>query len=170
VIGACAEHGISECHACRLVKQPRGTQRYRPTQREDEDALTQAIVALASQYGRVSPCRRSAAARLYLRGKAQDCGSINTADINRMNKAQTARSCRLPTGRRRSHSRGSLRIVSGLAENTNSIFCDGPSEPETANGCLVLPSAGTDAERPYVRAVHPELADLRALPSAPGTP
>ena len=35
-----------------LVKQPRGTQRYRPTQREDEDALTQAIIQLASQYGR----------------------------------------------------------------------------------------------------------------------
>jgi len=34
------------------VKQPRGTQRYRPTQREEEDKLTQAIVALASQYGR----------------------------------------------------------------------------------------------------------------------
>jgi putative transposase len=32
--------------------QPRGTQRYRPTQREDEDALTQAIITLASQYGR----------------------------------------------------------------------------------------------------------------------
>jgi len=32
--------------------QPRGTQRYWPTQREDEDALTQAIVILASQYGR----------------------------------------------------------------------------------------------------------------------
>jgi transposase InsO family protein len=32
--------------------QPRGTQRYRPTQREDEDALTQAIIVLASQYGR----------------------------------------------------------------------------------------------------------------------
>jgi putative transposase len=32
--------------------QPRGTQRYRPTQREEEDALTQAIVVLASQYGR----------------------------------------------------------------------------------------------------------------------
>ena len=39
------------------------------------------------------------------------------------------------------------RIVSGLAVNTNSIFCDGPSRPETANGCLVLPSAGTDAAR-----------------------
>ncbi|HEU5400133.1 MAG TPA: IS3 family transposase [Terriglobales bacterium] len=44
--------GLSERRACRLVNQPRGTQRYQPTQREDEDALTQAIVALASQYGR----------------------------------------------------------------------------------------------------------------------
>ena len=35
-----------------LANQPRGTQRYRPTQREDEDALTQAIIQLASQYGR----------------------------------------------------------------------------------------------------------------------
>jgi transposase InsO family protein len=30
----------------------RGTQRYQPAQREDEDQLTQAIVSLASQYGR----------------------------------------------------------------------------------------------------------------------
>jgi transposase InsO family protein len=35
-----------------LVHQPRGTQRYEPTQRNDEDQLTQAIIALASQYGR----------------------------------------------------------------------------------------------------------------------
>jgi hypothetical protein len=35
-------------------------------------------------------------------------------------------------------SRDSLRIVSGLAENPNSIFCDGSPEPEAANGCLVL--------------------------------
>src|ERR1700685_3419814 len=34
--------------------------------------------------------------------------------------------------------RGSLRIVSGLAENTNSIFCDGPTGPDAANGCPVL--------------------------------
>jgi putative transposase len=46
------ERGVSERHACHLLGQPRGTQRYRPTQREDEDRLTQAIVALASQYGR----------------------------------------------------------------------------------------------------------------------
>jgi putative transposase len=46
------EQGLSERWACRLVNQPRGTQRYQPTQREDEDILTKAIVALASQYGR----------------------------------------------------------------------------------------------------------------------
>jgi hypothetical protein len=34
--------------------------------------------------------------------------------------------------------RGPFRVVSGLAENTNSIFCDGSSEPEAANGCPVL--------------------------------
>jgi len=39
-------------HAYFLVDQPRGTQRYPPTQRDDEDALTRAIIALASDYGR----------------------------------------------------------------------------------------------------------------------
>jgi putative transposase len=46
------EHGISERRACQLANQPRGTQRYQPTQRDDEDALTRAIITLASQYGR----------------------------------------------------------------------------------------------------------------------
>jgi hypothetical protein len=44
------QQGASERHACQLVNQPRGTQRYQPTQRNDEDALTRAIIALASQY------------------------------------------------------------------------------------------------------------------------
>jgi len=43
---------MSERRACRLVNQPRGTQRYQLTQREDEDALTQAIIEFASLYGR----------------------------------------------------------------------------------------------------------------------
>jgi hypothetical protein len=34
------------------MNQPRGTQRYQPAQREDEARLTQAIIELASQYGR----------------------------------------------------------------------------------------------------------------------
>ena len=56
------------------------------------------------------------------------------------NPAPAARSCsrrsrssrascqipQLPTGRRNSTSRGPTRIVSGLAGNTYSIFCDGP--------------------------------------------
>jgi len=32
--------------------QPRGTQRYRPSLRPDEDQLTQRIISLACQYGR----------------------------------------------------------------------------------------------------------------------
>ena len=46
------QSGASERHSCQLVNQPRGTQRYQPTQRNDEDALTRAIIALATQYGR----------------------------------------------------------------------------------------------------------------------
>jgi len=45
-------HGITERRACWLAGQPRGTQRYRPTQWADENKLTQAIVTLAGQYGR----------------------------------------------------------------------------------------------------------------------
>jgi hypothetical protein len=45
------------------------------------------------------------------------------------------------------NSRGSLRIVSGLAENTNLIFCDSSSELEAANGCPVLREQGPPAER-----------------------
>ena len=43
---------MSERWACRLVNQPRGTQRYHLTRREDEDALTRAITDLATRYGR----------------------------------------------------------------------------------------------------------------------
>ena len=43
---------VTERHACRLLGQWRGTQRYEGIARADEDALTQAIIALASEYGR----------------------------------------------------------------------------------------------------------------------
>ena len=57
------EQGLSERRACRLVNQPRGTQRYLPTQREDEDALTQAIITAASRYGRYGYRRITAVLR-----------------------------------------------------------------------------------------------------------
>jgi len=43
---------VTERRACRPANQPRGTQRYRAIRREDEDALTLAIIQFASQYGR----------------------------------------------------------------------------------------------------------------------
>jgi putative transposase len=47
-----AKYEVSERHACRLLGQGRGTQRYDPLVRTDEDALTRAIIRLASDYGR----------------------------------------------------------------------------------------------------------------------
>jgi hypothetical protein len=52
VAHARGQYGLSERHACRLLGQGGGSQRYTPIQRSDEDALPRAIVTLASQYGR----------------------------------------------------------------------------------------------------------------------
>jgi len=43
---------VSERHACRVLDQHRSVQRYEAQPREDEDALTAAIIQLASQFGR----------------------------------------------------------------------------------------------------------------------
>lgn len=47
-----AKFPVSERMACQIVGQSRSTQRYQPLLRDDEDALTQAIITLAGQYGR----------------------------------------------------------------------------------------------------------------------
>ena len=46
------KYTLSERIACRIVGQPRGTQRYVPTLKPDEDELTRNIIYLASEYGR----------------------------------------------------------------------------------------------------------------------
>ena len=46
------QYEVSERRACRVLRQGRGTQRYLPLRRTDEDQLTQAILALAAKYGR----------------------------------------------------------------------------------------------------------------------
>jgi putative transposase len=43
---------VSERRACRVVGQPRATQRYAAQVADDEAQLTARIVALASEYGR----------------------------------------------------------------------------------------------------------------------
>ena len=47
-----AKYGVSERLACRVLGQPRSTQRKIPKLPEDEAALTADIIALATQYGR----------------------------------------------------------------------------------------------------------------------
>jgi hypothetical protein len=69
VAGIQEKYGLSERHACRIVSQPRGTQRYVPTFRADEDALTRAIVTLASEYGRYGYRRITALARRWQAGR-----------------------------------------------------------------------------------------------------
>jgi len=46
------ELGLSERRVCRVLGQHRSTQRKMPQGRADEDALTRAIIGLASEYGR----------------------------------------------------------------------------------------------------------------------
>lgn len=48
----CATLGLAERRACRVFGPPRSTQRYQREPPDDEAALTQAIVQLASQYER----------------------------------------------------------------------------------------------------------------------
>jgi len=54
------KYGVSERQACRTLKQSRATQRYQPEHRTDEEALTQDIIALASEYGRYGFARITA--------------------------------------------------------------------------------------------------------------
>jgi len=44
--------GVSERRACKVLKQPRASQRYLPMVRDDETPLTQRIIELACMYGR----------------------------------------------------------------------------------------------------------------------
>ena len=48
----CERLQVSERRACRVLQQHRSVQRHASRPREDEDALTAAIVSLASRYGR----------------------------------------------------------------------------------------------------------------------
>jgi len=46
------KYGVSERYACRVLGQWRGTQRYLPMDRTDEEALSEAMIDLAIEYGR----------------------------------------------------------------------------------------------------------------------
>ncbi len=44
--------GVSERRACKTLEQPRSTQRYAPSERDDEKPLTRRIINLAASFGR----------------------------------------------------------------------------------------------------------------------
>ena len=44
--------GVSEWRACRVLEQPRSNRRHEPLVRDDEQALTNDIVGLATRFGR----------------------------------------------------------------------------------------------------------------------
>ena len=56
-------YGLSERHACRLLGQGRGTQRYEGVARSEEGAPTKAVIALATKYGRYGYRRITAVLR-----------------------------------------------------------------------------------------------------------
>ena len=56
--------GVSERRACRVLGHPRSTERYAPRAAEDEQALTDAIVELASRFGRYGYRRITALLRM----------------------------------------------------------------------------------------------------------
>ena len=62
------KYGVSERHACRVLGQPRTTQRYQPNIADDEELLTATIVHLASQYGRYGYRRITALLRVEIGG------------------------------------------------------------------------------------------------------
>ena len=69
--------GVSERRACRVVGQPRGTQRQIAHVADDEAGLTRRMVALASEYGRYGYRRVTA----LLRGEG---GRVNHKRVARL--------------------------------------------------------------------------------------
>ncbi len=56
--------GVTERRACKVLRQPRATQRYLPIVRHDQTPLTQRIIELACMYGRYGYRRITALLRL----------------------------------------------------------------------------------------------------------
>ena len=59
--------GVSERRACKVLGHPWSTQRYEPRPVEDEQALTEDIVELASRFGRYGYRRITAFLMTYPR-------------------------------------------------------------------------------------------------------
>jgi len=87
--------GVSERRACRVLGQPRSTQRCQPYMPDDEPRLVAQMIELASEYGRYGYRRMTALLRYY-------GWQVNHKRIERLwrreglRAAQRRRSWRLP--------------------------------------------------------------------------
>ena len=109
-------YDLSERRACRLLDHPRGTQRYVSQLRPGEDELTQAIIALASTYGRYGYRRITA----LLRAAGWEVGT------DRVQRIWRREGLKVPQKR---NPRGRLWLNDGSCIRLR---------PETAQPCLVL--------------------------------
>lgn len=71
---------VSERRACKLLSQPRATQRYLPIERDDEKPLVRRIIELASMFGRygyrmITGCFALKAGGWRPTGRSQACGT-----------------------------------------------------------------------------------------------
>ena len=46
------KHGVSERRACKVIGQPRRTQRYQPKTNKEKEKLRARVIELATEYGR----------------------------------------------------------------------------------------------------------------------
>jgi transposase InsO family protein len=121
---------MTERRACRLANQPRGTQRYRAIRREDEDAVTQAIIQLASQYGRYGYRRITA----LLKRAGWRVGK------DRVERISTPRTRACPRGPRYLASRGAEGTAEAEATRTSVaqrwVMCT--AQTDTSQPCVEL--------------------------------
>ena len=68
---------VSERRACRVLEQPRSTQRHEAIAQSDEEPLRERIVQLACQYGRYGYRRITALLR-------QECWQVNHKRVERL--------------------------------------------------------------------------------------
>src|ERR1700728_1974303 len=75
---------VPERHACRLLGQWRGTQRYEVIYRSDEDALTREIVALASRSGASEqfPIRAAVGLQQYSSGSQVRSDEVSAGSLH----------------------------------------------------------------------------------------
>src|SRR4029078_8903866 len=109
---------LSQRHACRIVGQHRGTQRYASIVRADEDALTRAIISLASPYGRYGYRRMTT----LLAEAGCEVGCDRVQRIWRREGLKVPRKQR-PRGRLWLNDGSCIRLDRTLAPHSGPIFC-----------------------------------------------